>query len=233
MDLADPLRTLCPDPHGRVLGVLARADRALTRSQIASGAELTSHGVSRAVDDLVAGGLVWRTKVASNRHWHVLYREHLAADFVLALAHLDRLLARRVIDRVETWQPPAEAVALRLPCPDPPDDSGSGPPCPDVAAHSPPAATLDLLVVRPRLGHEAPWHEQATDLVESMRHWTGNPVHLQLCDTADAATSDRHDRAAAWWLLAGTAPPGLPTRRPDAPPDQQITPPDLHLPDAP
>lgn len=86
MDLDDTLRTLCPDAHGRVLGVLAHADEPLTASQVAHRAGLSPRGVVRALNDLVAGGLVWRAKVTPYWHWHVLYREHLAADLVLALA---------------------------------------------------------------------------------------------------------------------------------------------------
>lgn len=44
MDLDDPLRSICPDPHGRVLEALARAHQPVTRNQIAERVELGSRG---------------------------------------------------------------------------------------------------------------------------------------------------------------------------------------------
>lgn len=222
MDLEHPLRSLCPDRHGPVLDVLARADEPLTRRQIAQRVGMTDQGPERALDDLAAAGLVWHAKLRSGPILHVLYREHLAAELLIALAHLDELLARRVGEHATAWQPPPEAVALRRACPDPPDGLDPAPPCPAAAERlSTPPAAIDLLVCRPLTDDPTGRDHQPETLAEQIRHWTGNRVHLQVRRRCEPASS--HDTAADWWLLTGTAPPGLPTREPATPPEPPTT----------
>lgn len=194
MDLRNGLATICPGSHGPVLGAPATVEGPLTRRQIALRAGMTSSGVNRALDDLVDAGVVWRAEVNATYHWHFLYREHIAADFIVALAQLPLRLGRRVAAHAAHWDPAPQTLALRLPCPTTTDASGH--------------ALLDLLVVRPATAGTPPdWDDHVDRLVQALRHWSGNDTHLTVLD-ADAA-GDEELAAGSWWLLAGQAAAGL------------------------
>lgn len=130
MDVENGIATICPDNHGRGGAVLARAEGSLARCEAALWTGMSHGGVGRALNNVVAAGLVWRARLPAYVHYHVLHREHLTADLVLALAWLNRLLARRVADRAAARQPPAETVAPRLPFPQPPEEVGPARPAP-------------------------------------------------------------------------------------------------------
>jgi hypothetical protein len=90
------LGTSRPGSHGRLLGVLARTDEPLTPRQVALRARMSPRGAVGALEDLVAAGVVWRAKLRSDCYWHVLYREHVAARAIFALARLPLTLGRRI-----------------------------------------------------------------------------------------------------------------------------------------
>lgn len=153
---------------------------------------------------------MWRAKVTPYWHWHVLYREHLAADLVLALAHLEGLLARRLADHVAAWQPPPATLALRQPCPHRTDPDGR--------------AMIDLLLVRPDPADDpdGAFDAQAAALVEALPHWTGNHVHDHVLAKSDAGEDDEL-ADGSWWLLAGRRVPGLAFTDPPQPPSPGVS----------
>jgi hypothetical protein len=196
MDLSNPIATICPDSHGRVLGALAHADEPLTRRQIALRCGLSHHGVERALDDLVAAGVVWQARLRPC-YWHFLYREHLAAEAVLALADLTAALGRRIAAHAADWQPSAATLALRTPCPARTGPGGR--------------ALVDLLIVRPAAAEPADWDANLEALVEAVGHWSGNDTHLTVLDHPATPPAEPGELTAEpWWLLAGEPLPGLP-----------------------
>jgi hypothetical protein len=131
MDLTNPIATISPDSHGHVLGALAHADEPLTRRQIALRCGLSHHGVERALDDLVAAGVGWQARLR-RCYWSFLYREHLAAEAVLA--DLPAALGRRVVVHASDWQPPTATLASAHPVSGP---HRPGRPRPGRSAHRP------------------------------------------------------------------------------------------------
>jgi hypothetical protein len=178
MDFRHGLQDVCVNTHGRVLQVLAHADEPLTRRPIAHRVGLSSHGVQRALEGLAGAGIVWRAKVTPYWHWHVLYREHVAVEAILALANLHVTLGERVAAHAADWQPPPATLALRLPCP--------------AGADAESRELTDLLVVRPPLAdtHRPGWAAQVDTLVEALRHWSGNHTHSTVLDEAEAAAEE-------------------------------------------
>jgi hypothetical protein len=117
LSLAEPLLTVCPDSHHRVLAVLAvAADQPLSGGETARRAGMGDTAALDALDLLAAGEVVGPVK-ASNVSHHGLYTDHVAANAVLALAALSAKLVERVAAHVAAWEPPPATVALRLPCP--------------------------------------------------------------------------------------------------------------------
>lgn len=94
MDVRNGIATICPDSHGRVLGVLARVEKPLSQRQVALSSDMSHGGVSRA---LVAASVVWHAILRSHCHVQVVYYDHAAAKLICALVRLDLVLAGRSV----------------------------------------------------------------------------------------------------------------------------------------
>lgn len=204
MHLRAPLRSLSSDNHGRVLTVLADADRPLAGNAIATRADMSRNAALRVLDDLVATGIVWRARLHNRWSLHILDPEHLLVPALLDLADVGPRLQARLAAHVEDWSPPPATVSARAPASDRADEPGRD--------------MVELLVAvdDPALLDDPVWIEQVNTLVQALSRWTGNQVHLihtaasmlkQQGTGERAADTDDHAivHDARWLLAAGRA----------------------------
>lgn len=203
MDLCAPLRSLNSDTHGRVLTVLAAAERPLAGQAVARRAGMSPNAARRALDDFVASGIVWRSRRGANWSVHLLDPEHLLVPALRDLADVGPRLQARLAAHVADWSPPPATVAFRAPAPSRVDGQGRD--------------MVELLVAvdDPALLVQPTWVEQVDGLVQAVRRWTGNEVHLTHATVAGldkrvgGGRADSHGQAhtdgVAWLLAAGRA----------------------------
>lgn len=91
-----------------------------------------------------------------------LHRDHLAAPHILALAQLRDELLSRIREVVTSWQVPAAWVVL----------FGSA-----ARGEMRPDGDIDVFAVSDGVG-SAVWDEQAQDLAQRVRSWTGNDCRV-------------------------------------------------------
>src|SRR5665647_1343281 len=111
MNLQRPFQVIAPTLDGDVLTLLARADRAMTGRAIERESGSSHGGVQRALEHLVAEGIITRER-AGRAFLYRLNREHLAAPWIEGLASLRLELIERLRELVGGWQVPAAAVVL-------------------------------------------------------------------------------------------------------------------------
>lgn len=166
MQFPEPISTAFPGLHGRVLGVLARTERALTGRAVAGllRTPASTSGVQKALDDLVRNGLV-TSEPAGRAKLYTLNREHVAYSAIDQLAHLREILLARLRTEAESWEQPAVSVWL----------FGS-----TARGQGGPDSDLDLLVVRPNAVHDADptWLRQLETLTEHATAWSGNSCEV-------------------------------------------------------
>jgi predicted nucleotidyltransferase len=162
MDASSPIKSVIPTVRGDVLRVLALTDDTLTGRQVADlvGSAASRRAVSIALNDLVAAGIVHRQEKGS-AYLHVLNREHLAADAIVALASMRDRLLDAMETEVAAWhiQPAGMWLFGSMARGD-----GSS------------ASDVDVLVVRPEsvLDDDAVWESQIDELAANVTAWTGN-----------------------------------------------------------
>lgn len=186
MDLANPIQSVIPSAHGAVLGVLARTDEPLSGHRVAQLTRPTfaQTQVNRVLQKLAASGVVLReSRPPSN-----LYRlnhDHVAAEGILALAHMSATLVTRIRAELDNWYVPPEAAWL----------FGS------VARGEATAdSDIDILLVLPTSGLDgeaiaAAWEHQTEALTEKIRAWSGNRCELIEMNASELrAAVERDDR---------------------------------------
>jgi hypothetical protein len=167
MRFSEPMSSVVPGLHGRVLGVLARTDRALTGRSVAAllHSPASPSGVQKVLDDLVSNGVV-TAEPAGRARLYTLNRDHVAAAAIDQLARLRDVLLERIKAEAETWKIPAKAIWL----------FGS-----TARGQGDADSDLDLLIVRPDDvdDSEPEWLEQVETL----------SAHTPACGPATRAKS--------------------------------------------
>jgi predicted nucleotidyltransferase len=173
MQFSEPMAAAFPGLHGRVLGVLARTERALTGRAVAGLVRppASTSGVQKVLDDLVRNGLVV-AELAGRAKLYTFNRDHVAAPAIGELANLRDLFLSRLRSEAETWELPAASVWLFGST-----SRGEGGPSSDV----------DILVVRPDdvSDSDPRWLAQLETLADRATRWSGNPCNIVEYTTAD------------------------------------------------
>lgn len=164
MNLQRPFQVVAPTLDGDVLTLLARADRPLTGRAIARESGASHGGIQRALEHLVAEGIVTRER-AGRAFLYRLNRDHLAARWIEGLASLRLELIERLRQAVASWGLPAEAIVLFGSAAR--EEAGRG-------------SDIDLLVIRPTaVDYDDPiWREQVRTLESAAAAWTGNDTRV-------------------------------------------------------
>lgn len=180
MQFPEPVSSVVPGLHGRVLGVLARTDKPLTGRAVTSllRAPASPSGVQKVLDDLVRNGVVL-SEPAGRAKLYTLNREHVAYSAIDTLARLRELLLERLKVEAQSWEVPAKAVWL----------FGS-----TARGQGGADSDLDLLVVRPDEVDESDprWLRQVEALTERATLWSGNSC--QVVEYSEQEVSDLIDR---------------------------------------
>jgi predicted nucleotidyltransferase len=164
MNLQRPFQVVAPTLDGDVLTLLARADQPFTGRAIERESGASHGGVQRALEHLVAEGIVTRER-AGRAFLYRLNRDHLAAPWIEGLASLRLQLIGRLRETVAAWQVPADAVVL----------FGSA-----ARNEAGQRSDIDLLVIRPAtVAYDHPmWREQVRALETAAARWTGNDIRV-------------------------------------------------------
>lgn len=172
MDVARPHRAVVTTLDGDVLVLLAGTTRPLSGRRIASQLGTGSQeGIRRSLDRLVEQGIVVRED-AGSAYLHVLNRQHVAADAVLAIAGIRTELWHRLTEAFEAWEPPPVHASAFGSAARGDGDSDSD---------------IDLFLVRPTaIGEESQsWRALVDTLRTSVFRWTGNRLGVVEHDEAD------------------------------------------------
>ncbi|MDX2972870.1 nucleotidyltransferase domain-containing protein [Kribbella solani] len=166
MQFPEPISTVVPGLHGRILGVLARTDRPLTGRAVAGllRTPASPSGVQKVLDDLLSNGLV-HAEPAGRARLYTLNRDHVAYQAIDQLTRLRELLLERIRTAADSWVLPAKAIWL----------FGS-----TARGQGGPDSDLDLLIVRPDEVDEADprWLEQVESLSAQASRWSGNSCEV-------------------------------------------------------
>ena len=176
MNLQRPFQVVAPTLDGDVLTLLARSDRALTGRAIERESGGSHGGVRRALEHLVAEGIVTR-EPAGRAFLYRLNRDHLASPWIEGLAALRLELIGRLRDTVAGWERTADAVVL----------FGSA-----ARGEAGQASDIDLAVIRPvATDYDDPvWREQVSALEAAVAAWTGNDARVLEYGTDELAVGD-------------------------------------------
>jgi predicted nucleotidyltransferase len=164
MNLQRPFQVVAPTLDGDVLTLLARADRSLTGRAIEREIGASHGGVRRALEHLVAEGIVGRDR-AGRAFLYRLNRNHLAAPWIEGLAFLRLQLIERLRETISDWQPAPDASVL----------FGSA-----ARGEAGTESDIDIVVIRPDdVDPDDPmWREQVHALEAAVASWTGNDVRV-------------------------------------------------------
>lgn len=112
MELNRPLATVTPTLDGDVLAVLAMRDTTFTTGQIHRVLNAFSEeGIRKVLARLVRQGVVTAERVG-NAYAYRFNTDHLAAEPILALAHLTKTLLARLEIYLGGWEPPPTYAAV-------------------------------------------------------------------------------------------------------------------------
>ena len=176
MQLQHPLRVITPTVDGDVLTVLAGATTSFTSGDVlrlASGSWSRS-GIRKSLDRLAAQGIVDVVKVGAGYAFS-LNRDHLAAPYVVGIAHL----RAELLDRL--------SAALREEAPGPPRWAalfGSA-----ARAQMTLTSDIDIFVVPSDDVDPDVWADWSAGFSSSVSRWTGNDARLLEMSTAEVARS--------------------------------------------
>lgn len=191
MDVAHPIRVVCPTLEGPVLEVLSRTKRPLTGLEVHRLAGSGSpNGVRLALGRLARQGLVNAEERAA-AVFYVGNRDHLAWPAVELLTGLRRNLLDRLRAELRDWRPRPVHASLFGSAARGDGDAGSD---------------IDILVIRPEtVGEdESPWSDQVDRLRDQVRAWSGNNCQVFQVDPSRLAQHVRaRDRLVEDWLRDG------------------------------
>jgi predicted nucleotidyltransferase len=166
LQFPEPMSSVVPGLHGRVLGVLARTDRPLTGRAVAGllRTPASPSGVQKVLDDLVSNGVVI-AEPAGRARLYTLNHDHVAYQAIDHLARLRDVLLERIKAEAESWAVPAKAIWL----------FGSS-----ARGQGDVDSDLDLLIVRPdEVDDSDPrWLDQVETLSAHASLWSGNSCEV-------------------------------------------------------
>jgi predicted nucleotidyltransferase len=163
MNLTEPISSVIPGAHGRVLYVIARTNKPLTARQVAllTDGGTTKRRANDVLQELTEAGIVLRQDSAPS-YLYTLNYDHLACDAILSLASMRERLLERIQQTVTAWAWKPAAVYLY-------GSTARG----EATARS----DIDLLVVRPsnfQTNAQDEWDDQVSALSENVHRWSGN-----------------------------------------------------------
>jgi predicted nucleotidyltransferase len=164
VNLQRPFEVVSPTLDGDVLMVLAQSDRALTGRAIEREIAASHTGIRRALDHLVAQGIVIR-EPAGRAHLYRLNRAHLACPWIEGLAGLRSQLVDRLREAIDDWSVRPMAAVL----------FGS------VARREANRdSDIDILIVRPDQldAGDEDWRDRILALQTNVAAWTGNDARV-------------------------------------------------------
>jgi hypothetical protein len=165
VDFRHPLNVVTPTLDADVLTVLARADTEMSGREIQRRSGRGSpQGVRNAADRLVREGVVERHS-AAGANLYRLNRDHVAAQWIEALANLSEQVIENVRTLIAGWpDPPLLAMLF-----------GSV-----ATGLSTSTSDVDLLIVRPAgLDPYSPrWARQLSELQARTTAWSGNDARI-------------------------------------------------------
>lgn len=163
MELGNPFAVVTSSLDGKVLRVLAQADAEFTSGDIHRVLpDASIRGITNVLGRLTDQGIVAR-RPAGRAGLYRLNHAHLAAPYVLGIAHLRDDLLDRLSREVSGWVVPPIFGSV----------FGSG-------ARTDHTATsdVDLFFVRPDNCSEDVWDTQVAGLVAHVTAWTGNDARV-------------------------------------------------------
>lgn len=160
MELQRPFRLVTPTLDGDVLAVLALAEASFTVGQLRRMLDVSDEGIRKVLRRLAGQGIV-TTRVHGPVSTYELNREHLAAQFVIAIAQLSGTFLDRLEHAFSAWDIPPKYAAVF-------GSAGRG--------QMTTSSDIDILLVRPDRCDEELWDEQVLKLTQQVTRWTGNDV---------------------------------------------------------
>lgn len=161
MQLHRPLATVTPTLDGDVLALLSRVDEGMTSGQVRRLLpQFSEEGVRKVLKRLHVQGVLQADRVG-NAVSYRLNREHLAADHIIGLAHMQEAFLDRLRAYLDNWVIPPVFAAM----------FGSA-----ARATMRLDSDVDLLLVRPTVTHDDEWAAQVERLVIDASRWIGNDV---------------------------------------------------------
>lgn len=173
MDLSDPVTSVAPGIHSRILVSLWRSaeplsGRAVARLVAGYGARQT---VEKALDELVRQGVVRRAEVPPAA-LYTLNREHVAAEVLPVLAELRDHLWQRVRAGIRDWRSPPSGAYL----------FGSA-----ARGEGGMNSDIDVLVVYATSRAADAGEDEQSELAESIARWSGNRAQIVTMTLAEVA----------------------------------------------
>lgn len=177
MDLADPLGSIAPSVHTRVLLTLWRTTEPQTGRAVARLLEPTASRptVDKALQELVAQGVVIRT----DRPPLALYelnRDHVAAEVVPLLANLRQRVWDRIRREIATWDVQPRGVYVF-------GSVARG----DATRHS----DIDLLIVHDNATEARRCEPRLHELADNVHRWSGNRAQIVSMTVRELSVADR------------------------------------------
>jgi predicted nucleotidyltransferase len=166
MKFPEPISSVFPGLHGRVVSVLARTNTPLTGRAVSTllTTPASVSGVQKVLDDLVLNGVV-RSEPAGRAKLYTLNREHVAYPGIKELTSLRETFISRLTAEAQAWEIPAAAVWL----------FGS-----TARGQGGPESDVDILVVRPDAIDDSDpvWLRQVETIREHATLWSGNACEI-------------------------------------------------------
>lgn len=162
---------------GDLLVVLAALRSPMSGRRIAERAGVSASQASKLLNDLSDAGLL-TARAASPAILYELNRDHVLAPVLDLVVVAKSEWRRRIVEQVEGWRLPPEAVVL----------FGSV-----AAGEAQVDSDIDLLVVRPSdvPADDETWTTQLGDLASAVRRWTGNGIDLLDADQEELDGNQR------------------------------------------
>lgn len=163
MRLSRPFEVITPTVDGDILAVLGSAEGPFSGRQVHRLIGRRSEpGIRKGLDRLVEQGIVLRRKVG-NTYLHSLNRDHLAAEAIVAVAHLREAAFEYMCGLLQRWPTPPMFAAV----------FGS-----TAREEEKPRSDIDVLVVRPADVEVEAWDRSVSSFTTTMSRATGSDVRV-------------------------------------------------------